>query len=535
MMTRLAWHRLWLAVGVVVLAAAALFTPVYFGNRARPVPPLRMSPVTLVSGVHLLGGLVPSAAYVVETSSGLVSIDSGLTADPIRFKQQMASLGLDWKRVRAVLLTHVHGDHTGGAEYLRTNAEAKVYAGQGDADVLRAGGPRDAFFSIFDMPNYSLHATTVDVELKGDEVLDFGDVRFRVLATPGHTPGSICYLMERGSLRVLFAGDVISELLGNEEPTAAGRNPLGTYSAYLAPRYRGNAKDYLASLHKLRSLPVADLVLPGHPASDPTPQNPRLTAQRWEEMLDRGIGEMETLLARYEADGADFLDGNPKQVLPDLYYLGDYEGGAVYGLFAKSRFYIVNAPGGPGLKDFVESSLNRLGVKPAAPAAILLTSCDVEATSGLRELVEAYQPRVVAPADGLRAVKDACPPGTALVCAEDLPEDWFAVTPLALRGRGVPVVAYVVSWAGKSVLFTGKIPLVLSDRAAKELFSDLTRSRTSTLDYLLSINRLEDLNPAVWLPSVPDSGQNANLYAREWKEMIAHNYEAAAQILRGLP
>jgi glyoxylase-like metal-dependent hydrolase (beta-lactamase superfamily II) len=535
-MTRLAWHRLWLAVGVAVLAAAALFTPVYLRNRARPVPPLRMSPVTLVSGVHLLGGLVPSAAYVVETSSGLVSIDSGLTADPIRFKQQMASLGLDWKRVRAVLLTHVHGDHTGGAEYLRTNAEAKVYAGQGDAEVLRAGGPRDAFFSIFDMPNYSPHPTTVDVELKGDEVLDFGDVRFRVLATPGHTPGSICYLMERGSLRVLFAGDVISELLGNEEPTAAGRNPLGTYSAYLAPRYRGNAKDYLASLHKLRSLPVPDLVLPGHPASDPTPQNPRLTGQRWEEMLDRGIGEMETLLARFEADGADFLDGNPKKILPDLYYLGDYQGGAVYGLFAKSRFYIVNAPGGPGLKDFLISSLDQLGVKPAAPAAILLTSCDVEATSGLRELVEAYQLRVVAPADGLRAVKDACPPGTALVRAEDLPQqDWFAVTPLALRGRGVPVVAYVLPWAGKSVLFTGKIPLVLSDRAAKELFSDLTRSRTTTLDYLLSINRLENLNPAVWLPSVPDSGQNANLYAREWKEMIAHNYEAAAQILRGLP
>ena len=186
----------------------------------------------------------------------------------------MARLGLDWRRVRAVLLTHVHGDHTGGAEYLRANTGAKVYAGQGDAAVLRAGGPREAFFSIFSMPNDSPHPTTVDVELKGDEVLDFGDVRFRALATPGHTPGSICYLMERGPLRVLFAGDVISELLGNEEPTAAGRNPLGTYSAYLAPRYRGDAKDYLASLRKLRGLPVPDLVLPGHPVIGPFAPEP---------------------------------------------------------------------------------------------------------------------------------------------------------------------------------------------------------------------------------------------------------------------
>ncbi len=484
-------------------------------------------------GVHLLGGLVPSAAYVVETSSGLVSIDSGLYAEPILFKQQMASLGLDWMGVRAVLLTHVHGDHTGGAEYFRTSAGAKVYAGQGDTAVLRAGGPRDAFFSIFDMPNFTPHPTTVDVELKGDEVLDFGDVRFRALATPGHTPGSTCYLMERGSQRVLFAGDVISELLGNEEPTAAGRNPLGTYSAYLAPRYRGNAADYLASLRKLRSLPVPDLVLPGHPASDPSPQNPCLTQRRWEMMLDQGIADMETLLARLAADGADFLDGSPKQILPDLYYLGDFRGGAVYGLFARSCFYIVNAPGGPGLNSFLKSSLKQLGVEPAAPKAILLTSSDVAEASGLRELVDAYHPRVVVPGEGLAAFKDSCPPDTALLRAEDLPqEDWFAVTPVPLRGRGVAVVAYLLPWAGKTVLLTGKIPLVLSNRAIKELYSDLMPSRTTTLDYLLSIDRLAKLKPAIWLPAVSDSGQNANLYGREWTEMIAHNYQAAAGVLR---
>jgi glyoxylase-like metal-dependent hydrolase (beta-lactamase superfamily II) len=533
---RVARRRTWLAVGLLVLAAVAAVIGVYFGYHARTVPPLGTSPVTLVPGVHLLGGLVPSAAYVVETSAGLVSIDSGLKADATRLKEQMASLALDWKRVRAVLLTHVHGDHTGGAEYLRLSTGAKVYAGQGDASILRAGGPRDAIFSIFSMPFDSPHPTTVDVELKGDEVLDFGDVRFQALATPGHTPGSTCYLMERGPLRVLFAGDVISELLGIEEPYAAGRNPLGTYSAYLAPRYRGNAKDYLASLHKLRGLRVPDLVLPGHPSSDPTPQSPCLTQERWDEMLDQGIRQMETLLARFEADGADFLDGNPKQILPDLYYLGDYQGGAVYGLFAKSRFYVVNAPGGPGLNEFLKSSLEQLGVKPAAPAAILLTSCDGEQTSGLRELVETYHPRIVVPGEGLQAFKDSCPPGTAFLRAEDLPqEDWFAVTPLPLRGRGVAVVAYLLRWAGKTVLFSGKIPLVLDDRATNQLFLDLSRSRTTALDYLLSVNRLENLNPAIWLPAVPDSGQNANLYAREWKEMIGRNYWAATQVLRGLP
>ena len=67
----------------------------------------------------MLGGLSPSAAYVVETSDGLILVDSGLAADAAPLKSQMAELGLDWRRLRAILLTHAHGDHTGGAEALR--------------------------------------------------------------------------------------------------------------------------------------------------------------------------------------------------------------------------------------------------------------------------------------------------------------------------------------------------------------------------------------------------------------------------------
>src|SRR5262249_32287590 len=163
-----------------------------------------------------------------------------------------------------------------------------------------------------------------------DEVLEFGDVRFRVMALPGHTPGSVCYLMERGNLRVLFSGDVISMLRGDEKSSLRVWKPLGTYAAYLPPRYRGDAKAYLASLPRLRGLTLPDVVLPGHPRADPLPEVPRLSQQRWEAILDQGITEMTTLVARYERDGADFLDGNPKRLLPDLYYLGDRQDAAVY-------------------------------------------------------------------------------------------------------------------------------------------------------------------------------------------------------------
>ena len=165
-------------------------------------------------------------------------------------------------------------------------------------------------------------------------------------------------------------------LRGDDLPRSELGKPLGTYSAYLAPRYRGNAQDSLDSLRRLRGLPVPDLVLPGHPGADVTPQSPCLSQASWESLLDRGIHDMETLLCRYEADGAIFLDGIPKQLLPDLYYLGDFRGAAVYGFFASSRFFLIDAPGGPGLVEFVSSRLRQLGRKPVAPTAVLLTSCE---------------------------------------------------------------------------------------------------------------------------------------------------------------
>ena len=512
---------------VLLVAGGLLAASRWSATRRKPaagaVPLLEPAALTVVPGVHLLGSLDPAAAYAVETADGLVLVDAGLEPDAGLLKQQLAYLGLDWKRLRAILLTHAHIDHSGGAEHLRSATGAKVYAGRDDAAVLRAGQPREAFVSSFHMPDVHPRPTTVDVEVLGGEVIEVGGVRFRALALAGHTPGSVCYLMERDGRRVLFSGDVIVALAGDQNSPGRVANPLGTYSAYLAPRYRGDARAYLTSLRTLRSMPVPDLVLPGHPRQDSTPQSPVLSQQRWEALLDAGIRDMQTLLARYERDEANFLDGTPKRLLPGLWYLGDFKGSAVYGLMAGGKLFAVDAPGGPGLVDFWNARLRAFGPTPAVPAAILLTSCGPEATAGLAELAGQGRPEVVAAADGLRAVRAACPVGTVVVAADELPRrGWFDVKAIPLRGRGPGPVAYEVRWAGKTVLFSGRIPIEVSEPAVERLRQDF-RDGGNRLHYFDSLDRLARVKPDLWLPAVPADGQNANLYDREWAALLEAN------------
>src|SRR5262245_51836506 len=234
---------------------------------------LGKQPTALGLGIYLLGRNGPSAAYAVKTSEGLVLIDSGIEANAALITEQLRELGLDPSQLRAVLLTHGHADHVLGAERLRSNTGAKVYAGRPDVPALRAGKPREAFLSTFHIPNLVIHPTTVDVELSDGDTIDVGDTQFKAIGAPGHTPGCICFLLERGGKRILFSGDVVQSL-------GDVKRALGTYSAYLAPKYLGNASDYLATLRKLRSMPPPDLVLPGHPRIDSVPQSPFVPESR---------------------------------------------------------------------------------------------------------------------------------------------------------------------------------------------------------------------------------------------------------------
>jgi glyoxylase-like metal-dependent hydrolase (beta-lactamase superfamily II) len=510
-----------LGIVVLVFAGISVWRP-WAGFSPRPSrlsPTLLPAPVAVAPGVYLLGKNAPAAVYLVETSQGLVLIDSGLEANAGVVRKQIEELNFDLHQLRAILLTHVHGDHSLGAEHLRGLTGATVYAGWGDEDALRAAAPREAFFSIYPMPaSYVQHATTVDVKLKGGEIILFGETRFTALAAPGHTTGSICYLLERSGLSALFAGDVVQHL------SMAQPDALGTYSAYLPPIYRGDARDSLATLRRLRELPQPDLILPGHPRMDPQPQNPRMPPQQWTDLLDKGIAEMKQLLSRYDADGADFLDGVPKELLPGLHYLGDCKGTPVYCLVAPKQLLLFDAPGGEALVDFLAQRFRAIGCTDRKPTAVLLTSCAEEAIAGLAPLVRQSSCRIVAAPECLAKVRGQCPMGSSLVSVEEFAKsDWFPGRTIALGGMDSSAVAYQLNWQGKTVLISGRIPVKLRQQSADWLAPQLNAAKGNVEKYRSALDRLSQVKPDLWLPAVPVHGQNANLYGDEWETVLRQN------------
>ena len=180
----------------------------------------------------------------------------------------------------------------------------------------------------------------------------------------------------------------------------------------------------------------------------------------------------------------------------------------------------------------MNSGLGRLGIKPRDPAAVLLTSCGRSATAGLAELIEKCRIDVVASTDGFERLRESLPPGTTIIKAEELPEkEWFPVIAIPLRGLGFAPTAYEVTSSGKKVLFTGAIPLLVTQESGQTLIRELTSPSGDIRGYFASLAQLQVRKPDLWLPAIPIDDQNANLYKGDWARVIEDNVAVINVIL----
>lgn len=184
----------------------------------------------------LVVGIVRANCYLVWNDTACVVIDPG--DDFNRIEKALKEIG---KPLKAILLTHGHFDHVGAVKELKERYQSvPVMLGAGDEELLRE--PERVYRGMLSRIPDKLHLQA-DRLLQDGDIIEVDGMCFAVLATPGHTRGSVCYLYED----VVFSGDTLFR-------GTCGRCDF----------YGGDSQAMRKSLEKLAALEGDRPVYPGH-------------------------------------------------------------------------------------------------------------------------------------------------------------------------------------------------------------------------------------------------------------------------------
>lgn len=137
-----------------------------------------------------------------------------------------------------ILLTHGHFDHIMGARDVKEKYGAKVVVSASDEPMLSSG--KLSLASFMDAVQNNVKS---DIVVSDGDVINLGSLEIKVIATPGHTKGSVCYLVENA----LFSGDTLFYM-------SCGRTDFPS----------GSSDEMLASLKRLKNLGGDYTVYTGH-------------------------------------------------------------------------------------------------------------------------------------------------------------------------------------------------------------------------------------------------------------------------------
>lgn len=145
------------------------------------------------------------AVYLLDLGE-LVLIDSGAGMGFAPIVRNIEHLGFHGEDIAAIILTHCHFDHVGGAARFKAEFGTRLIMHALDADIVERGDQRLTAAFCFDVVFEPL---PIDQKLYGkEEVIRFGEFVIHCLHTPGHSAGSISPYLEINGARVLFAQDI---------------------------------------------------------------------------------------------------------------------------------------------------------------------------------------------------------------------------------------------------------------------------------------------------------------------------------------
>lgn len=182
------------------------------GRGGAPATPDRAgwyaSPYKIFDNLYWLGTRQHSS-WALRTSEGLIIIDTNFAwATQPEIIDGLTTLGLDPRDIKYVIISHAHGDHDQGAAELQQRYGAKVVMGAADWEstvqrpATAAGG---------------VPKRDVAVGQEGTRIT-LGDTTVTIVATPGHTPGTLSYVFpvkhEGQTVTVAYSGGTLTGAFG---------------------------------------------------------------------------------------------------------------------------------------------------------------------------------------------------------------------------------------------------------------------------------------------------------------------------------
>jgi len=209
------------------------------------------------------------SAWVLDTGDGLILFDALYSPEDMTkiLEPGLRKLGLDPARIRYLVITHSHGDHYGGARYLKQHYGTRIMASAIDwAEMARqAANPQSGL-----PPEWARLVPDHDLDIADGQVFTLGNARLSFKLTPGHTPGTISTIFtvhDRGTPHVVgfFGG------LGTPESAEGKRQIIASLEGFKTIVKRSGI-DVLIANHPTQdqAIPKLEELAYRHPG-DPNP------------------------------------------------------------------------------------------------------------------------------------------------------------------------------------------------------------------------------------------------------------------------
>lgn len=209
-----------------------------------------IDPVKVTDNLYFVGQNAVTA-WAVRTSAGIVIFDTLNSPEEAKtyIADGLTKLGLNPANIKYVVITHSHGDHYMGAQWLKDTYGAKLIASNADwavMDKARAAPPSPTG------PRWTppKHDTT-DIGVEDGQKMTIGDTTFTFYVTPGHTPGTL---------------STIFKTTDNGAP-----HVVGYYGGLGTPGSAADKKLHIAQLERFKPIARAagvDMLIANHQTQD---------------------------------------------------------------------------------------------------------------------------------------------------------------------------------------------------------------------------------------------------------------------------